>query len=85
MFQSVAYAVFIEQFYTKLLHRSSWSWSFFSAKFQPNRFGNKKLTRILKSSLNRMCHIAQPVDKSNWIEPISHKLFPTYPSDIFPG
>ena len=27
--------------------------------------------------------IAQPLDKSNLIEPISHKLFPTYPSDIF--
>ena len=41
-----------------------------SAKFQPNRFGNKKLTPILKLSLNRICRIAQPLDKSNWIESI---------------
>ena len=30
-------------------------------KFQPNRFGNKKLTRVFKLSLNRMCRIAQPL------------------------
>ena len=54
-----------------------------SVKFQPNRYGNKNLTRILESSLNGICRIAQPLDKSNLIEPISHKLFPTHPSDIF--
>ena len=43
----------------------------------------QKITRILKSSLNGICHIAQPLDKSNLIEPISHTLSPTYPSDIF--
>ena len=29
MFQSAIYAVFTDQFYTKLLYRSSWSWSFY--------------------------------------------------------
>ena len=51
-----------------------------SAKFQPNRYGNKKLTRILKSSLNgiHVCRIAQPPDKSNLITPTPYMVLPLF-------
>ena len=83
MFQSATYAVFTDQFYTKLLRRTSWSRSLYLQSFSPIALGTKKLAHVLRLSLNRICRIAQPYDKSNWIEPISHILFPTYPSDIF--
>ena len=82
MFQSATYAVLLDQFYTKLLHLLSWSWSFYLQSFSQIAFGTKNFG-VLKLSLNRICRIAQPFDKSKWIEPISHILFTTYPSDIF--
>ena len=41
MFQSVTYAVFIDQFYTKLLHRNSWSWSFYLPSFSRSLWEQK--------------------------------------------
>ena len=66
MFQLATYAVFIDQFYTKVLTAPQQLFTvILSAKLQPNCCWNKKLTRILRFSLNRICRIAQPLDKNN--------------------
>ena len=61
-----------DMFYSSFLLQSCWVVVvFLSAKFQPNRFGNKKKYVHLKFSPNRICRIVQPLDNSNSIESIA--------------